>query len=458
MKILQYLPGLPPVMGGGMIKYALDLVHGEIQAGHEVIILVPGHFTHFHKDRTRIIRKKWNGKECYRVINSLPVSGGKGVQDIPELIKRGDKEVYAGFLGKIKPDVIHIHSFMGLHMAFLEAAAQIGIPVVYTTHDYYGICPKVTLLKGTEQCAVADGSQCLECIDTAVTTKKLKRQQSVIYETLKNNRFINFLEYSQKLVPIKIYIRSLRQKYKKKKPIPKNSTQNIENEYRAVQGYYRKMFDYVTRFHYNSSQSEEVFVQYLGDIAGDVIPISNRNISDRRKKRDFGKILRIGFIGRGAYKGFNLLKDVLDGLYTDGMQGFECHVYFNPKEKMPPYIISHAPYKEDAMEPIYDNMDILVLPSIWKETYGLVVLEALSYGVPVIVSQNVGAKELLADREGMGIIVEPTKEALRKALERIYHNRELLKQMNLEICNCKIGLNFEEHVCKIVDMYESICQ
>ena len=44
---------------------------------------------------------------------------------------------------------------------------------------------------------------------------------------------------------------------------------------------------------------------------------------------------------------------------------------------------------------MYGEIDILIVPSKWKESFGLVVLEALSYNVEVYVSENVGAKDLL---------------------------------------------------------------
>ncbi len=458
MKILHYLPGLPLVMQGGMIKYALDLVRGESQADHEVIMLVPGHFTHFHKDNTRIIKANWNGKECYRIINSLPVSGGKGVTGNSEFTRRGNRDVYVSFLEKMQPDIIHIHSFMGMHVAFLEAAAQLGIPIVYTTHDYYGICPKAILLNNMEQCEEVDGSRCAFCIDKTISIKRLKWKQSILYEKLKNNSIINFFENSQIFVPIKIYIGTQLKNIREKKVILGNALNNVsqDEEYKAIQKYYKEMFGYVTKFHFNSMQSEEMFSHYLGRIEGDVIPISNINVIDRRKKRNFGKTLKIGFIGRGAYKGFDLLKDALDGLYKEGLRDFECHIYFNSKEKLPSYFMKHEPYKENLMDQLYDSMDILVLPSIWRETFGLVVLEALSYGVPVIVSENVGAKEWVEKYNNVGIIVKSTKASLQKALENVYCNRDIVKRMNLEICSCEMELSFEKHVCKILEMYQTV--
>ena len=105
LKILQYLPGLPPVLGGGMIKYALDLVQGEKDAGHEVILLVPGHFTHSYINKTRIIRKKWQELENYSIVNPLTVTCGKGVSVPEELIVKGNTQVYMEFLNEVRPEM-----------------------------------------------------------------------------------------------------------------------------------------------------------------------------------------------------------------------------------------------------------------------------------------------------------------------------------------------------------------
>ena len=84
-------------------------------------------------------------------------------------------------------------------------------------------------------------------------------------------------------------------------------------------------------------------------------------------------------------------------------QNFCLDVHFTPIE-MSPYIKSHDRYTYDELENIFDETDVLVAPSIWYETFGFTVLEALSYGVPVIISGNVGAKDILTD--GAGIVIE----------------------------------------------------
>ena len=42
MHILHYLYGIPPYRGGGMIKYALDLIEAEENMGYKVSLLYPG--------------------------------------------------------------------------------------------------------------------------------------------------------------------------------------------------------------------------------------------------------------------------------------------------------------------------------------------------------------------------------------------------------------------------------
>ena len=71
---------------------------------------------------------------------------------------------------------------------------------------------------------------------------------------------------------------------------------------------------------------------------------------------------------------------------------------------MSPYIKVHDRYSYTELERIFDETDVLVAPSIWYETFGFTVLEALSYGVPVIISGNVGAKDILV--QGAGVVIE----------------------------------------------------
>lgn len=68
-------------------------------------------------------------------------------------MKPCDKEVYRSFLKDVKPDVIHVHTLQGFHKELFEAAKELNLRMVYTTHDYYPFCPLCILLDSNgEQC------------------------------------------------------------------------------------------------------------------------------------------------------------------------------------------------------------------------------------------------------------------------------------------------------------------
>ena len=111
-------------------------------------------------------------------------------------------------------------------------------------------------------------------------------------------------------------------------------------------------------------------------------------------------------------------------------QNFCLNIFFTPFE-VSPYMKVHGRYNYSDLEKIFDETDILVAPSVWYETFGYTVLEALSYGVPVLISDTVGAKDILAD--GAGIVIEQmTKEKLLHEIEQLTPER--LEKMNEEIC------------------------
>ena len=79
--------------------------------------------------------------------------------------------------------------------------------------------------------------------------------------------------------------------------------------------------------------------------------------------------------------------------------------------------------------PYYAASDVLVLPSMFQETFGLVILEAFSVGLPVIAFRSGGIPELVEDRRN-GIIVEQgDEEALYRAMCELAQDRALRERL-----------------------------
>lgn len=74
----------------------------------------------------------------------------------------------------------------------------------------------------------------------------------------------------------------------------------------------------------------------------------------------------------------------------------------------------------------YIAADILVLPSAWRETWGLVANEGMNFGLPVVVSDRVGcAGDLVKQGENGYVVSYDDTEALASAVQALVADSEL---------------------------------
>lgn len=72
---------------------------------------------------------------------------------------------------------------------------------------------------------------------------------------------------------------------------------------------------------------------------------------------------------------------------------------------------------------VYFDSDIFVMPS-YSENFGMAIIEAMHYGLPVVVTEGVGISPLIA-RNGAGIVVKKEVSELGAALRRLLSDAEL---------------------------------
>lgn len=98
------------------------------------------------------------------------------------------------------------------------------------------------------------------------------------------------------------------------------------------------------------------------------------------------------------FKGFDeylKLVRMLKNKQIDNMS-VEFHVFGDNRNiKLPDDVINHGKVESEKIADIYKNIDVLIVPRKWKETFGFITAEALSFGVKTFVGQNVGAKDLV---------------------------------------------------------------
>ncbi|RLE96431.1 MAG: glycosyltransferase family 1 protein [Thermoprotei archaeon] len=78
---------------------------------------------------------------------------------------------------------------------------------------------------------------------------------------------------------------------------------------------------------------------------------------------------------------------------------------------------------------VYRSADVVAVPSLYGEAFGIVALEAMATGRPVVASRVGGLSELVIGGE-TGVLVPPgDPEALAEALRALYEDEELRAQM-----------------------------
>lgn len=222
-------------------------------------------------------------------------------------------------------------------------------------------------------------------------------------------------------------------------------------QYEQLLHYYKEDFDYIDCFHFNSNISRDVFHKYLNPNKEKVIPITHCDIKDNRRKKNYSNnsFLRIGFIGsEKAYKGLPTLISILTSNFDKKkweLSVWGGHIGFNTD--LP--IHYYGKFEKEAISHVFESIDVLIVPSIWKETFSLVTLEAISYGVPVIVSDNVGAKDIIITYAKE--FIYHTKEELINLLQELIQSKKKLIDFNSAILTKTWKYDMKNHAIDIVE-------
>jgi glycosyltransferase involved in cell wall biosynthesis len=112
--------------------------------------------------------RAWRNCACFNLINSTNLATGNfnfrnvnGQQSAPV-----DTRLLIDFARAAGVQVAHIHSFEGFPFDIVRALKGVGVPVVYTPHNYYALCPQIDLNRSERR--VCDdfegGNACVNCL------------------------------------------------------------------------------------------------------------------------------------------------------------------------------------------------------------------------------------------------------------------------------------------------------
>lgn len=309
-----------------------------------------------------VVRTSYDGLDVYKINNTL-----KECNSLDKIYRNGKvDDKFSEVLDEVRPDIVHAHHLLFLSMGILDELKRRGIPVVFTLHDYWLVCPRGQLLKNNlELCGNPLEANCLSCLASGLNYRTILRKMT---------KFLNA-------------------------PRPAD---RFRVDIRGVCG---KVDLFISPSRFLRGR----FMEF--GVPGEKI-IYSENGMDLDLFRDTEKtksdMVRFGFIGtlipsKGPHvliNAFNRLKGGRAVLKIYGKGPFNNGIFdycrrikrMAAKNKN---IKFEGVFDNNAAAGIFKEIDALVFPSLWEENAPLVLREAALTKTPVIASDVGGVSEAM---------------------------------------------------------------
>lgn len=419
MRIALVVHGLPPRERTGVENHVAALAVALSRAGAEVLVLAARKecdLPHLAERRER--------REGYvvdwLVLNEPPRDA------LEEAAPTGVAEAVGEWLDREQPDVVHVHHVKGLGWGVLEAVRGRGLPLVFSAHDYYAVCHRVTHQRpDLVRCEVlGEPERCARC-DLAVGVLHGRAELGDWH-----------VGVFPDLLPIELRERLSRAL---EGDLPEQDLQGALEQRRQADAKRAWALGCADLVLAPTQRMLEALAQ--GGIQREKLRLMPYAIDTRAlaglppPAADDAAPLRFGFLGGMAkHKGAHVVVEAFAGV-----RDAELHLFGDSTDR--PYVervrslcaqtgaIWHGSYEPRALDQILAGLDVLCLPSLWDENAPFVIREAFAAGRPVLASRIGALPESV--RDGVdGLLIAPGDvTAWRAALGRLAGDRALVRRL-----------------------------
>lgn len=359
---------------------------------------------------------------------------------------------FEGFLREQAPDVLHLNSGYLLSGSVIPAAQAAGVPIVLVLHDYWFLCPRLTLQRPDGGLTVSPNrpEDCAWCL---MTQSRRYRLPDVASRGLVGRLATAWLGRS----------RSPR-------------VEAIEERRRLL----RQALGQVTAFVAPSRFLRAIYIgQGLPPERFHLMPYgldmrfwrpAPSNPAKIQPDRQPSAVLRVGYLGQLVpHKGVHILVEAFRRLSLPGRGGREAQLtlYGDPDRNLnyvrrlrqlangEPRITFAGAYDNRRVAEVLAGMDVCVVPSTWYENAPTVILEAQASGVPVITADLGGMAELV-HHDVDGLLFRPgDADDLARQLQRLLDEPDLLPRLR---ANAPPVTTIDEQMRALMEVYVAVSQ
>ena len=399
MKVLQVIHGYPMRYNAGSEVYTQTLCH-EL-ARHHVVHVFTREEDSFAPDfRLRVEHDADDPRITLHVVNNP--------RHKDRYRDGGIDQRFAEVLDEVRPDVVQVGHLNHLSTSLLVEAATRTIPIVYTLHDYWVMCPRGQFMQMFPRdpddlwaaCDGQDDGKCAErCYARYFSGAPDEREADVGYWTEWVGRRMRHMREMVELVDVFVApARYLHDRYRDDFGLPEQKLVYLDY------GFDRERLRGRTR-----SPGEPFTFGYIGT------HIPAKGIHDLILA--FGDVvgepvLRIW--GRSRGQDTAALKDLARGLPGGAAGRVEWRSEYR---------------NQDIVPDVFNQVDAIVVPSVWVENSPLVIHEAQQARVPVITA-DVGGMAEYVQHEVNGLQFEHrSRWALASQMQRFVDEPALARRL-----------------------------
>jgi GT2 family glycosyltransferase/glycosyltransferase involved in cell wall biosynthesis/2-polyprenyl-3-methyl-5-hydroxy-6-metoxy-1,4-benzoquinol methylase len=337
---------------------------------------------------------------------------------------------YSGLLAELNPSLIHIHHLLNFNPSFIEALIAWNGPKFFTTHDYFAVCKQFTLLnyKG-EYCNVPGPEECGRCAHALWGTNyDAVAARRAVFQRLVDSCS---LVIAPSATALEIFRKGISVPDAKADVLPHPA---------VMQKYRDSLLDPFRRDVIKPKVVKlEADPEDVGDEAAHAVAADQFSAADestwtaaqQRKARE--AVLRVGVLGYNApQKGTMLVKGIIAACAHDPILFVSIgEVAFGASDQ--PNVVSTGQYERLDVVRLIESykVDIIVVASIWPETYCYTVSESWMAGVPVMTGP-LGAQAERARATGAGMALDDLKvKTFVQALRGLVTDRSRLDAMKV---------------------------
>jgi GT2 family glycosyltransferase/glycosyltransferase involved in cell wall biosynthesis len=424
MRILHVVHGFPPAASGGTEVYVRDLAAAlAASAADEVMVLTREEDLH----RPELsVRSSADGPVRVTTVNNTFQSSDSFESSYAN---SAIERIAGDVLDDWQPDVVHVQHLTCLSTGIPRQAARRGIPVVLTLNDYWLICHRGQLVDlDGRRCAGPFEGGCARCLPPGVLAGPA---------AFRAGRLLRSVSLPGATAAVNLAARAV-------------GALTPSDRTRAAT---------VARLRHMQSAVRDVdlFLAPSATIAGAFVPFGIP--ADRLARCNQGIVLapfqggqrspsgplRVGFAGGFLpTKGPHVLLDaiaqmppgsvVVDLLGSSGAYHGQGGFGESLATRLGcPSIRRLGPVPHERMPAVFQDLDVLVVPSTWIENAPFIIREAFAAGVPVVASDLGGMAEMV--RDGIDGLLFPAGDprALAAALRRLVDDRTLLEALRAGI-------------------------